>query len=371
MRRRPARKASLGIWARKLLLFSVTFLIFGELASRGVCWYRKSPFWSRDCVWYAFYPQLRTSGVEDAVISNTDETYDILILGGSTISDGYGSIGRQLAAGLQQRLGRPVRVFNLAAASQNSRDSVLKYRRLAHQHFDLVVVYEGINDTRMNNAPPDQFCDDYSHCIWYKHLNLLDKHPFVFQAALPFVLAYTADHIAWHLGLTWYVPFRDASPDALEYGKNIRTRAPFQNHLWEIVTSAKSKGERVVVMTFSCHVPADYSLEGYQARRLDYAEGPGTGCPVELWGRPEYMMAALEQHNDAVRELAAQHPEVVFVDQQHLLPRSAKSFRDCCHLTEEGCTLFTQNILNQLEAPNSGNCTTIASLRNRSADCAD
>ena len=333
------------LWLRKPLLFLVMFLITGELASRAILMIRKSPFWSRESVLYSFYPELRTSGVEDAAKSKTDDTFDVLILGGSTVSTSFGNVGSQLEAGLRQRLGRPVRVFNLAASAQNSRDSLLKYRRLARQHFDLVVVYDGINDTRMNNAPPGEFRDDYSHCIWYKHLNNLEKHPFVHQAALPFALSYVGNQLAWKLGWSWYVPARDASADCLEYGKNIRTTEPFRNHLTEIVTSAKQQGARVVLMTFSYHIPADYSLEGYWAKRLDYANDLASGCPVELWGKPEYTLRALEQHNQVLRDLAAQHPEVVLVDQQKLLPRTGKCFRDCCHFTEEGCTLFTRNIL--------------------------
>ena len=121
-------------------------------------------------------------------ISNTGETYDILILGGSTISADYGSIGEHLRAGQQTRLGRPVRVFNLAYAAHNSRDSMLKHGSLAHQHLDLVVVYDGMNDTRMNNAPPGLFRNDYSHCMWYKHVNYFDNHPVLSRAALPFTL---------------------------------------------------------------------------------------------------------------------------------------------------------------------------------------
>jgi hypothetical protein len=99
-------------------------------------------------------------------------------------------------------------------------------------------------------------------------------------------------------------------------------------------------------MTFAYHVPADYSLEAFRAGTLDYAEG--ASLPVEIWGRPENTIAALEQHNDAVRELASQHPEVVFIDQERLMPRSGKHFLDCCHFTPEGCTVFTEHLLARL-----------------------
>ena len=318
----------------------------------ALCWCRKAPLFSVESVWYVFYPQLRTTGVDAAVVSNTDETYDVLMVGGSTMADAFGNVGTHLQRGLEARLHRPVRVFNLAASCHNTRDSLLKCRHLAHQHFDLVVVYDGINDTRMNNAPPEMFREDYSHCIWYKHLNNLESHPRLFQAAFPFLLLYTKDCVAQACGLSWFVPPRDATPELLEYGKNVRTRRPFQNHLQEIVGLARSNGEKVVLMTFACYIPANYSLEAYRAGQLDYQPDQCSGCPVEIWATVALVRAPLTQPNQAVRDLVARNPDVLFVDQEARMPRSARYFRDCCHLTTTGCRRFAQNILNGLEASN-------------------
>ena len=340
----PARR----VWACKIALLLTILLVGGELVSR-VFWMldRKAPLLARKSVWYAHYPQLRSSGVENAALSRTEGTYDILILGGSTISDEFGSIGTQLGNGLKQRLGKPVRVFNLAFAAHNSRDSMLKYRWLADQHFDLLVVYDGFNDTRMNNTPPGLYREDYSHCLWYKNLNRLDENPILFQSALPFTLLFTKDRFAEVTGLEWYLGRMNPDDEWTVYGKDVRTHVTLQRNLGEIVTTAKTRGERVVMMTFAYHIPADYSLEACRAGRLDY--GYPTSTPVELWGKPAHVIAAMERQNNAVRELAAQHPEAVFVDQDRLMPRNAKHFADCCHLMEEGCTRFTQNILAALE----------------------
>ncbi len=342
------RPAPYRIWACKIGMLLTILLVGGELASR-VFWVldRNAPLLARKSLWYAYYPQLRSTGVENAAATRTADAYDILILGGSTISEEYGPIGKQLAEGMQQRLGKPVRVFNLAYAAHNSRDSMLKYRWLADQHFDLVVVYDGFNDTRMNNAPPGLFRDDYSHCLWYRNLNRLDEHPVLFQSVLPFTVLFTKARIEEVTGLAWYLPRLNPNDEWTEYGKDVRTHVTLQRNLGDIVMTAKERGERVVVMTFAYHVPADYSLEAALAGRLDY--GAPTSTPIELWGKPAHVVAAMQQQNDAVRVLAAQHPEAVFVDQDRLLPRGAKNFADCCHFTEEGCTRFTQNILAALK----------------------
>lgn len=322
-------------------------LLGGELVSRGF-WMLDcgAPLLSRKTLWYAHYPQLRTSGVENAADSKVDGAYDVVILGGSTISDEFGSIGAELGARLKARLNRPVRVFNLAYPAHNSRDSMLKHRWLADQRFDLVVVYDGINDTRMNNAPPEVFRDDYAHCHWYECVNRLDRHPALYQSALPFTLQFAAERSAEFVGLAQYVPRGNPSEEWLEHGKNIRTRRTLQQNLGEIVATARERNERVVLMTFAYHVPANYSREAFVAGKLDYNDA--RACPVELWGKPANVAAALQQQNEAVRELAAQNPDVVFVDQERLLVRSARHFDDCCHLTPAGCVQFAKNIVAKL-----------------------
>ena len=328
----------------KWLLALFMFLVCGELVSRAFWSFdRGAPLLSLNTLWYAYYPQFRTSGVEDAAIVNSDATYDVLILGGSTISEPFGPIGKELGDGLAKRLGRPVRVYNLAFPAHNSRDSLLKHRRLANQHFDLVVLYDGINDARMNNVPPGKFEEDYSHCSWYKHLNLLDRRPLVCKAALPFTLVYTADRVAEQLGLTSYLPRMNPRPDLVEFGKEVRTRGPFNKHYEEMVQASKKKGERVVLMTFAYHLPK---------KEADPKQEFGGGKSlVEIWGKQENVAAAVDQHNDALRALAVSHPDVIFVDQHKLMERSPAVFLDCCHFTPAGCGEFARHILDAIPAP--------------------
>src|SRR5262249_36773406 len=112
---------------------------------------------------------------------------------------------------------------------------------------------------------------------------------------------------------------------------------------------AKRKDERVVLMTFAYHIPPNYSLAALQAGQLNYWP-KGGGAAVEIWGKPEHVVAALEQQNSVMREIAAQNPDAVFIDQQRHMPCTGNHFVDCCHFTEEGCTLFARNILNALDA---------------------
>lgn len=66
------RLASLRLLAAKVLLFAVVFLVSGDLGARLICSFRKAPFWSTECAWYAFYPELKSTGVEDAASTRTE-----------------------------------------------------------------------------------------------------------------------------------------------------------------------------------------------------------------------------------------------------------------------------------------------------------
>jgi len=316
----------------RLMLAGLIFFGGGEIASR--CYwshYKGVPFWSSGCLWYAFYPRLQLTGLDSSAVRDSDETYDVLILGGSTVSDEYGTVSSHLRDGLQKRGGRPVRVFNLAYAAHNSRDSLLKYRRVARRHFDLVLAYDGINDTRMNNTPPGKFCSDYSHCGWYASLNFLDAHPWLSRAALPLALEVFGDRLAEELGLVWRVDRLATKDEHMEYAADIRSTDAFAAHYREIIARATEKGDRLVLMTFAYYAPAYYRERN-------------------TWGKPAYVAEAIARQNGAIAELAAQNPGMVFVDQQQLMHPSEQTFYDCCHFTETGCMQFVDNILAALDA---------------------
>jgi hypothetical protein len=343
------RRASGWKLAAKLGLAFAAFAMAGELASRAYWAITKGmpPFTLRPG-WFAYYPQLSTSGVLNKSGDGPSDTFDVLILGGSTISDQFGTIGPRLARSLQPRVGRPVRVYNLACYAHTSRDSVLKYRLLAQRRFDLVVVYDGINDARMNHAPPERFRDDYRHCRWYETLRFVERRPWISSLALVFTGKFALDRFAESTGLTWYLPRHAPGEELMEHACAVRSREAFRRNYEEIVTTAAARGDRLLLMTFAYHIPADYTRERCLSGVLDY----GNGCPepVELWGRPDNVAKAVDAHNEVLRELASVHSEVVFVDQFRRLARGAATFNDCCHLTDEGCRLFVENILAALNA---------------------
>jgi hypothetical protein len=341
----PALRRS---WRRRVLswsLYAIYLVLLAEIASRAYWRFGKQvPFLKPNEIWYAFYPELKSSGVETAPVLDRDTTFDVLVLGGSTASPDFGTIGPDLQAAIETHIARPVRLFNLAAAAKTSRDSWLKYHALHNRHFDLVVIYDGINDTRMNNCPREDFRDDYTHCSWYRQVQLYQQQP-ASWFALPYTIRYLGVCLDESTGLHPYIPRQNPQNKWISNGGDIKTEAAFRANLSAILAEATSKDERVLLMTFAYHIPANYSPKRFKDRSLDYSRH---SFAVELWGTPEHVAAGIDRHNAVIRDLARQYPGALFVDQQDLMPKAGRYFDDCCHLTADGCKLFVQNIMNHV-----------------------
>lgn len=279
-----------------------------------------------------YYPELRTSGVSEARITRDDGYYDVLMLGASVLEQ----VSDLFEEELRNRLGNRLRVYKLSRSTRTSRDSFLKYAKLSNQEFDLIVVYHGINDARMNYCPPAQFKDDYTHCHWYKSLQL--------RVAAKSLTIPALVHDQLH-GL-----FSRGDPEEkyIDYGRTIKTAGPFRRNLEEIVEAAQAKNQHVLLMTFAYYIPKNYSKKKFDRHELGYGQSI-FGLPAEVWGKPEYVAATLDAHNAMVRDLAGRYDNLIFVDQQQLLPQDGEHFGDPCHLTEAGCRAFVQNMLRAID----------------------
>jgi hypothetical protein len=122
----------------------------------------------------------------------------------------------------------------------------------------------------------------------------------------------------------------------------VRTTAPFEANLRAILDRAARRGEPVLLMTFATRVPEGYSREAFKAGRLGYGLHL---TPLELWGEPAQVQAAVDAHNEMIRALAAASPQVRFIDQARLLGADARAFNDPCHLTLQGAHRFVENLL--------------------------
>jgi hypothetical protein len=346
-----------GVWFAKvaLLLFSALVSIVSAEVTARVYWRVCCgiPLLKPDQILYAYYPELRSSGNLPEVLhsiaqkppTHGDGFYNILFLGGSVLHDKWGSVEMELREQLAYHGYRNVRIFNLAMPAHTSRDSWLKYAALRDARFDLVIFYHGINEARVNNAPPEIFRQDYGHYSWYDAVNTLAPYHGTALLAFPYTLRYLAIN-AWHsLMKDHYVSTYVLRKDWIQYGRESRSAVSFQRNLSAILDLAAQRGDPVLLMTFATYVPENYSREAFNKKQLDYGLHR---APIEWWGRPEHILATVAVHNEIVRRMAAQHKNVLFVDQARLMDGSARHFNDPAHLTLLGSHKFVENVVSVL-----------------------
>ena len=338
--------------ATVILLLFVTLLSVGvaELTAR-VFWrlgYGPSfggyiPLRHPSLVLYSYYPKLRQ--VDEAAPSRADDFFDVLILGGSAFHREWGQVEQELGEQLASSGVRNVRIFNLAVPAHTSRDSFLKYAALGEARFELVIVYDGFNEVRANNAPPEIFREDYGHYSWYEIANAFAPYHRTASFALPYSLRYLALRTKQVLRKDRYLGTHLPREDWLPYGAVPRSATSFSHNLEKIIGLASERGDRVLLMTTASYVPADYSLIAFKEKRLDYGFRALSQTPIEIWGRREHVVATIAAHNEVVRGLARRYKGVLFVDQANLMTGSGQFFNDPCHFTAAGSSKFVENLI--------------------------
>ena len=322
-------------------LYALFLVLLMELGARAFWKTRGVPFLTaHGKIYRSFYPTV--SSLERKPLDEDEECFDVLLLGGSVLHTEYGCIEHILRERLTHARGQCVRVHNTSAAAHTSLDSYYKYKHLSDKGFDLVIVYHGVNEARANNCKPSEFQEDYSHFSWYKLINDFERRAdsrwLVFLYTVEFVVLKVAGRLGW----SGFLPTHEPEPKSLEYGCDVKTEDSFRRNLEGIVAIASEKKEPLLLTSFAFYLPDDYTKERFESRKLDYTVHT---FPVELWGKPECVAAAITTHNEVAAELARKSPGVIFVDQNRLIPKDGRHFNDLCHLTNEGCERFVDNVL--------------------------
>ena len=312
-------------------LYPVYLLALGWLGIQGY-WYfqEKKTGVAKTDVWIYYYPNLFKA--RNAEIVESDRTLDVLLLGASVLEQVAPVFERMLS----ESTTRPVRVFALSTSAHTSRDSYFKFMQLKHQPFDLVVVYNGINDVRMNCVADELYQADYTHCRHYRSINRAS------EAGALSIKGTALDRMDQWIGLDELIPER------IDFGDSIKTPPAYRANLEGIINEASARPARVVLMTFAIWIPPEYSEERFLEGTLNYGEGRYQ-IPVETWGKKDNVIRTIAAQNDEVRDLASKH-DVIFVDQARLMPKDGRHFSDVCHLTELGLERFAKNLLDGIQS---------------------
>lgn len=339
------RRGRLGRGARAVLFVVWLACCFGlaEAVSRIGWWISQDvSLCDPGLVLYGFYPEMWYVHQESP--RKDDEYFDILLLGASVLDPKWGSIEQQLLEKLALAGHRNVRVLNLGIPAHTTRDSLLKYRALAPYDFELVFLYHGINETRTNNAPPGVFREDYGHYAWYEVLNTIAPYQGRSTLSLPYTLRYLAVRARQALQPDRYIAEHVPREDWTQYGSDLRSAGAFEANVRAIIEEASLRGEPLMLSTFAYHVPPDYSLERFEKKQLDYLLHL---TALEIWGRPENVVAGMSAHNEVVRRLASEN-DVWFVDQAGLMEAAPENFNDAVHFTTRGSEAFVDHLIEAL-----------------------
>jgi hypothetical protein len=321
-------------------------LVCLEATARLFFWIEDGvPLRHPDRALYLYYPELRDS--DEGYPSRDGQSFDVLLLGESVLHPDWGEVAQALREALAFSGRRDVRIFNLAKPAHTSRDSWLKYAAIPSARFRLVVVYDGMNETRANNVPPDLYRDNYSHYSWYEGANAIAPYHGNARFVLPYTGRYIVTALRAALHSDRYVPTNSPIAEWEQYAARPRSPESLRQNLENIVRVAHERGDPLMLMTFATYVPANYSKLAFRAKALDY----GTHLSaLEIWGAPQFVRLAIDQQNAVIRDLASRHHEVLFVDQARLMTGSNRYFNDPCHLTVAGSSVFAQHIVDALDA---------------------
>jgi len=320
------------------LIYFLSLILAFEFASRvywNITW--DVPLLTMKGAFYAFYPEAKE--IDENFSSQEDEAFDILLLGGSVLHYKWTLIEKALKEKLSRETKREIRIHNASEAAHMTRDSYFKYQYFAERNFDLVIVYHGINDVRANNCPLKAFQKDYSHYFRYSLLSAYQKYENFRFFTFPFTLEFLKLNLLRETGAR---RFYSEGEKYYLFGDLIKTKESFRENMLAILNDAKKKNEKVLLMTFSYYVPDNYGLEKFKNRSLDYEL---YFSPIEIWGKMENVTKGIEAHNQVIRDISLEFDEVLFVDQDKLIPKEGLFFNDIGHLSYDGSKEFVTNLM--------------------------
>jgi hypothetical protein len=145
-------------------------------------------------------------------------------------------------------------------------------------------------------------------------------------------------------------PYNNPQDDPwLAEARDLKTPPVFARNVEAVMALADSRDQPFLLLTYSYYMPEDYSNERFLAQDLDYSFAEES-IATEVWGWSHHVQAAIEAHDAVIREIAAEHPEVLFFDMERFMPKDGKHFIDICHWTDLGQARFARGVVKALQS---------------------
>ena len=325
-----------------MLAFALIVVGSLELAARLYWWIDHGvPLHRPGHILYVFYPNL--ASLSRPKNPPTTDRRDLLVLGGSVIDEMREDF-EDLAAPI---LGE-VRFHVGARVAHTTLDSRRKTERLAAVPYDEILIYHGINDCKYNSVPAPLFDEDYSAYPFYKATKALLRHSEIDWLAFPFTLRFAWIRVTSIGDQKWRRPVVRARPEWRPHGRTIKTASTFRGNLESILEQAFTRQQTVHLTTFASFIPADYTLERFEAGALPYKD---PRLPVEVWGDAQEVRRCIAVHNQILRDLADKHANAHLIELSPVFADSGDLFDDPCHFSPRGRELFIAELARNLLTP--------------------
>lgn len=257
------------------------------------------------------------------------DVFRILCLGGSTSHSG--NYPGKLAAALSDtRLedGRRFEVINAAVPTWNTTQSAIQLlTRGVHLKPDVIVVFHAINDAGMTrfhwlHGLPEVKASDLGGCL--RRSSQLAS--FVWNRLER--LRAAREHARWLGVASGESPLPSEDGDVDGASSDV-----FRTNLVTMLAIAKANGAHVVLAT----MPLNHSD---RASRLDNVRAAGAAYYRKL----DFLVRRVAEHNEVVRELAAEHGASLYDAAKGPLAGDPSGFVDLCHFTEAGAQAFSAGL---------------------------
>lgn len=307
------------------------------------------PFFHPSGLIYKYYPEL--APIHKADISKTDSTLDILILSCSVLHKDWADIAAEMNKCEQAPAGyNRIKIYNASGVGHGSRDNLIKYGLLADKKFDVVIYYDAINDSRLNNCPDGVFKSDYSHYQWYDEINNIVSHPEMNYTVVPFFYDWIKIRIKALFIKDAYIPKHfSMRPEWLVYGSSLKSLPCYKSNLQQVMDMAQQRQARFLYFTFAYYLPADYTLQKFRDKSLDYSFCDHSR-ETEIWGTPKNVSAFIDSVNTQSKDIVSQYNNSEWFDLYSQFPKSGPYFADICHFSPKGIHQFASIVCNEMDS---------------------
>jgi len=269
----------------------------------------------------------------------------ILILSSSALTDGWGGFATVFDKELNKN-GKEWDVYNASGVGFSSLDNLNTYTMLSDLKLDVLLFYNGINDSRLNNCPPEIYKENYQHIAWNNEIATILSHPEINGSTIPFIIDFGFQKLKATFCKDCFISENYHNQEKWqEYGSNFKSLENFEKNIQALIKT-KPKESKLFLFSFATYVPDNYSFEKFVNKELDYNYHVNSR-EVEVWGKAPYVLDFMDSLNIILS--AKQNPakECYFIDIRNQVLQ-ASNFADICHYSAPGIEKVAQVISDSL-----------------------